>query len=184
MTLPASFPLSMSQVATELGVALPLSLDAANVRSLAGVATGPISFSNLLGKSSASASTTYSASPNYTSAAVGTRTASIRFYADGTSGVISSGSLSAGANWYSTTTAGIGGGWYVRLTTISNSNTNLGYTSGTWYLIGSGTGISIGFTNSGTSLEGIGSAHVDFSPDNGTTIISSGTVSWDVGYVP
>lgn len=50
MTLPASFPLSMSQIATELGTSLPLSLLDTRVRGLAQVASGQVSFSNLLGK--------------------------------------------------------------------------------------------------------------------------------------
>lgn len=50
MTLPASFPLSMSQIATELGISLPLSLEDSRVLMLAGKTAAPISFSDLLGK--------------------------------------------------------------------------------------------------------------------------------------
>lgn len=50
MTLPASFPLSMSQVATELGLSLPLWLTHGWVIALAGKATPPVSFSDLLGQ--------------------------------------------------------------------------------------------------------------------------------------
>lgn len=50
MTLPASFPLSMSQIAAELGISLPLSLDDSRVLMLAGKTAPPISFSDLLGK--------------------------------------------------------------------------------------------------------------------------------------
>lgn len=50
MTLPASFPLSMSQVATELGLSLPLSINHAWVIALAGKSALPVSFSDLLGK--------------------------------------------------------------------------------------------------------------------------------------
>jgi hypothetical protein len=50
MTLPASFPLSMSQIATELGLSLPLSLGHAWVLQLGGVGGLPLSFSSLLGK--------------------------------------------------------------------------------------------------------------------------------------
>lgn len=54
MTLPATGPLSMSQVATELAVSqVGLSLGASNVRALAGVPSGPVSFADLRGKSSA-----------------------------------------------------------------------------------------------------------------------------------
>lgn len=51
MTLPASFPLSMSQIATELGLSLPLSMNHAWVLALAGKSALPASFSDLLGKS-------------------------------------------------------------------------------------------------------------------------------------
>lgn len=51
MTLPASGAISIGQVAAELGIGLPLSLGDSRVRTLAGVATGPISLSNLYGKS-------------------------------------------------------------------------------------------------------------------------------------
>lgn len=50
MTLPASFPLSMSQIATELGLSLPLSINHPWVIALAGKSSLPVSFSDLLGK--------------------------------------------------------------------------------------------------------------------------------------
>lgn len=50
MTLPASFPLSMSQIATELGLSLPLSLSHAWVEALANKTGLPVKFSDLLGK--------------------------------------------------------------------------------------------------------------------------------------
>lgn len=54
MTLPASFPLSMSQVAAELGLSLPLSINHPWVILLSGNASPPalpVSFSQLLGQS-------------------------------------------------------------------------------------------------------------------------------------
>jgi hypothetical protein len=51
MTLPSSPPLSGSQVATELGLSLPLSFNHAWVIALAGKSALPVSFSDLLGKS-------------------------------------------------------------------------------------------------------------------------------------
>lgn len=49
MTLPSSLPLSMSDIATELGTSLPLNLLDADVLDLA-EKSAPISFSDLLGK--------------------------------------------------------------------------------------------------------------------------------------
>jgi hypothetical protein len=56
MTLPATAPITLAQVMTELrtvtpGRAYPIALGDADVRALAGVASGPISLTNLLGKS-------------------------------------------------------------------------------------------------------------------------------------
>lgn len=50
MTLQASYPLSLSQIAAELGLSLPLSLNHAWVIALAGKSAPPVSFSDLLGK--------------------------------------------------------------------------------------------------------------------------------------
>jgi hypothetical protein len=50
MTLPANFPLSLSQIAAELGLSLPLSLNNARVLALAGKSALPVSFSNFLGQ--------------------------------------------------------------------------------------------------------------------------------------
>ncbi|MDN7993586.1 hypothetical protein QZM97_26255 [Burkholderia orbicola] len=50
MTLPASFPISMTQIATELGRALPLALLDSWVVALAGKSGAPVSFSDLRGK--------------------------------------------------------------------------------------------------------------------------------------
>lgn len=51
MSLPSAPPISMSQIASELGVSLPLSLTDSRVRQLAGIPSGNISILDLLGKS-------------------------------------------------------------------------------------------------------------------------------------
>lgn len=53
MTIPASGPITLGQVAAELGIGLPLSLGDSRVRTLAGVPSGPISLGQLRGKSAA-----------------------------------------------------------------------------------------------------------------------------------
>lgn len=61
MTLPASFPMSMAQIATELGLSLPLSISHAWVIALAGKSALPVSFSDLLGQT---AQPTWSGTPS------------------------------------------------------------------------------------------------------------------------
>jgi len=51
MTTPSSGPISLSDVAAELGIGMPLSLGDPRVRALAGVPSGPISLGQLRGKS-------------------------------------------------------------------------------------------------------------------------------------
>ena len=51
MTLPASGPITLGQVAVELGTGLPLTLGDSRVRTLVGVSSGPISLGQLRGKS-------------------------------------------------------------------------------------------------------------------------------------
>ena len=54
MTLPGSGTITLQDIATELGVSLPLDLNASNVRTLAGVASGNITMPNdFWGKSNA-----------------------------------------------------------------------------------------------------------------------------------
>lgn len=50
MTLPASLPISMSQIAAELGLSLPLSLQHSWVRALAQVSGAACDFNSLRGK--------------------------------------------------------------------------------------------------------------------------------------
>jgi len=50
MTLPVSFPMSMSQIAAELGLSLPISINHTWIIALAGKSGLPVSFSDLLGQ--------------------------------------------------------------------------------------------------------------------------------------
>lgn len=73
MTLPVSLPLNMAQIAGELGLSFPLSLEHAWVLALAGKTAAPISFTDLLGKTgrfdgnlSVASGTNYTVFPNGT----------------------------------------------------------------------------------------------------------------------
>lgn len=66
MTLPTSAPISLDQVATELGLGLPISLGDTAVRNLAGISSGAISMISLLGKSASIVVTGNSAAASYT----------------------------------------------------------------------------------------------------------------------
>jgi hypothetical protein len=62
VTLPSSGTITLQDIATELGVGLPIDLNAANVRALAGVPSGSITMpDHFWGKSSASLSITVGA---------------------------------------------------------------------------------------------------------------------------
>lgn len=108
MALPSTGAISMAQVRTELGGSGPISLGDANVRSLAGVPSGPISMTNLHGKSAVvgpTSGTTYtyyyeefnhavSASPNDPRGLVFTKT-----YTHGASGNITLAVQTEGTYW-------------------------------------------------------------------------------------
>ena len=64
MSLPSTGELSFSAIRTELGLSGAISLNNASVRGLAGKASGPISFSDLRGKSNAKPVKTVTASYN------------------------------------------------------------------------------------------------------------------------
>lgn len=88
MTLPAAFPLSASQINIELGRAgsAAFNIQGAEERALAGVPSGPISFSDFLGKSSRGITltdnrqtpTSGGASKTYTACATGSAQANSR----------------------------------------------------------------------------------------------------------
>ena len=58
MTLPASPPITMAQIAAELGLAFPVSLSHSFILALAGKSSVPISMSDLLGKTGSANFTT------------------------------------------------------------------------------------------------------------------------------
>lgn len=118
-----------------------------------------------------------------TSLTPGIRTGQFNFNSNGTSNVSGAGAAGSVSNWFSIVQAGIGSSYWVRFTQTSNVFTTVsGLTSGTWTAIGAG--VSLTLQNSGIGTEGIGDGTIELSPDGGTTIVSTGSVSWDVGYTP
>lgn len=188
MTLQASFPLDMSDVATELGIALPLNLRAASVMELAGVSGGsPISFSQLLGKSAASVQ-----DPNGTgtkvSANSGTRSVTFAFWPDGTSSLTFGGSGGSNAGsvqhwWSAAPVADIGSSWWVRVLSPGGGGTNVSgsLAGGAWLQISAGRTIT--YENSNSNGEAQGTDTIQFSDDGGSSIALAGSLSWWVGTV-
>lgn len=136
MTLPASFPLSLSQVATELGLSLPLSINHAWVIALAGKSALPVSFSDLLGQTG---------SPNWngtpTGSPVVTMSMSVPFFRGTTSSIGSDGStpvqnlflnFSVAPNW--------SGKILFKNTTTGGSTLLTKVNSTTWEAVGGGIG--------------------------------------------
>lgn len=123
--------------------------------------------------------TSFAARIRNTSASTpGTRSASVTFYSDGTASTIPS---TAPPNWFFPTTVGIGAGWSVRVTGTGTGTNVSGMVSGVWYPLTSPRVVA--YSNSNPNDEGYGAASVDFSPDGGTTVINSGSIDWDVGYL-
>lgn len=136
MTLPASFPMSMSQIATELGLSLPLSINHAWVIALAGKSALPVSFSDLLGKT---AQPTWSGTPSGSPVVV--MNMSVPFFGGTTSSIGSDGStpvqnlflqFSSAPNW--------SGKIKITNTSTSSSSVLSKVNSTTWELVGGSVG--------------------------------------------
>lgn len=170
MTLPTG-QISMSQVNTELGIASTtlISLNQANVRTLAGVPSGQISMSNLQGKSNQlTGQQTYTSPGTYTwvCPASGVSTISCAVLSGGAGGT----SLTSGAN-----SGGGGGG-------LAYAN-NVSVTPGATYQIVVGYGGNRGASRSA------GSSYINLQPSgtnivyaNGPTGQSGGTPAVGTGF--
>ena len=108
----------------------------------------------------------------------GVRTVSVTFATDGTTSCIGAGSA---PDWYLPIVAGIGSGWSVRVAITSTMNTIAsGSALETWQSLGAAKTFS--FENDLTTVEGEGSATVEFSPDAGFSVAATCLVTWNAGY--
>jgi hypothetical protein len=171
VTLPASFPLSMSQVLAELQLATPsraypISLHDTDVRTLAGVPSGAISMSNLLGKSvTGTLSVANIQQAEHAVINPSDANASITLFPDGTGDSTSFGT-------YDWVTGGPPPTVHVRCTVTSGSLSG-GSGTGTWLSVGAG-GVTRSWarnrTLNGTSVAVI---TLDFSLNGGSSIAAT-----------
>lgn len=177
MALPGSGQISMSQVSVELGRAsnAQTSLGESAVRSLAGVASGPISFANLHGKSASAPVNplgTMAASHNVSSP--GTASAGLSFLQNGAVSPNTGNGYSGTSQWYSPTGGTPGNGYWIRCT-VNSGTTPSGSATGTWLQLN---------TTRAWSLvrSGIGSVQCNCtiqiaSDSGGSNIVASGTMT-------
>lgn len=177
MTIPASGTISLvGHVLAELQIAnpsraLPIKLTDADVRSLAGVASGTISLTDLRGKSAAHPQN-FSGSISNTSITSGIRSVTLVIGATGTA--------SGSTNWFTPTTTGAGNAYWVKFTS-SGAGTWSGDVRGTVYALTANQSITV--ANTGAIVENLGTITVSiYSNAAGTNLVATGTVNYDVGY--
>jgi len=114
-----------------------------------------------------------------TSTVSGIRTSALTLNADGSANVTGTGASTTA--WLTPYTTGIGANYWVKVTVTASTSSSTTGTTG-WLSLASGTTWSA--SNSGNTLEGTGTATVQFAADSGgATIVATGSLSWDVGYI-
>ena len=181
MTLPASGTISMAQIAAELGIsAAGLSLGDSRCRALAGVPSGPISFSNFYGKSSFVPGLTGGGTLYDGSGDGGAQTTALSVNTDGSITVTStSNGLFATRAWGSPLVAGIGSQYWVRFTQTATSQTGTGSGSASastgWLQLTSARSVQVSATKIGTTGTKITNATytIEISKDGGASVVAS-----------
>jgi hypothetical protein len=177
MTMPSSGPLNMGgtttpqSVANELGLGLTttISMNQANVRTLAGVGGSGTTWSmnSLYGKSSIvinNAISCYAFNTTTSSA----NTAIINFNSDGTIDNV----IGTTDDWATPTTAGIGSSYWIKITRTSGDVTG-GLTSGAVVSLSAGAQINL-FGNIGDVFSSAGNIDI-YSNSGGTVRVGGGT---------
>lgn len=110
----------------------------------------------------------------------GIRTVSVTFGTDGAASCVGAGSA---PDWFLPTLAGVGSEWSVRVSISSAVDTSSGGSAlDTWHSLGAAKTFSM--SNSGGSVEGMGVATVEFSPDAGFSVAGMFVMTWNVGFRP
>lgn len=191
MALPSSKPISLSQVASELGVGLPISLTQASVRALAGVSSGQISLSDLLGKSASGIVSPLNGGlvMQYDTAVTGSSTTSlavrVQVDTDGTITIKKTSSVGGDTYlYYNPITASIGANYYVKavVTSISSAATRSG--SAVNSVLRCNSIRYWTFTITGQNYASVDMTHTFYSNSAGTTVVTSGSVrlSLEIAY--
>jgi hypothetical protein len=171
----------MSQVNTELGAASTTtrSLGDAAVRALAGLPSGPISFSSLRGRSSAGPVSGFAGTVYGTALSTVTQTTGVQFNTNGTlSGTnnTSGQDTVTGDLWYSPATAGIGSSYWVRATLTGGSTPSTG-AMGTWLQLSTAQAWKNtapggnGYSNRSSTIL------FEIAASSGGTVVASGTIT-------
>lgn len=180
MALPSTGAISLSQVAVELtrSASATTSLGETSVRSLAGVASGAISLSDLYGKAYRTFANPLAGSGStYSDTDSGTCSVTLAVNSDGTFSITGavSGTFVSG-NWTSPTTAGIGASYYVLFSVTSGTLQSNGASS--WVTLSSSRSCQV-LSSPTTKASGPlrnATVQVKIATDSaGTNVVSTGT---------
>lgn len=168
MTLPVAYnTIQMSQVNTELGFSSTrqTQLGESAVRTLAGVPSGQIAFSNLHGKSNFTRTWTGDTWSPVRLAAI---TAGYYFNSDGTVNRTRTGSANSDTMWANTTLAGGGNNWWIYFgqTSSNGQGTLSGSALDTWHQLSTARYLSLNKSTVGYATR---TFNVYFSKDGGSS---------------
>lgn len=157
MTLPASGPLSLSEIQTEFGGTNPISISEYYAAATGVPASGTISISDFYGKSATMVDIAPLSVYNSTAVSPADSRIEIRFDTDGRiRQAENGGTFNADGSWWTAApSTGIGNDYEIRATTVSGSAINIG-TLNTWQALSSNrTYGMLETTNGNTTRSGV-----------------------------